>query len=275
MPGYVFFFLPSLSLLSPVYPSKYELTQLLQADAQSQVQQAQGAAVSVTQAALAVVGTFVGSSLLTILAFYLVLRHKQNRRRRSRELAISYPRQNDDGAGSFGGSETSFTQYATDIKVPRDPPPVMAGANRGSLGSVQDLNGGGSLIGNPPAAAKKTTAAAAAPAAYGLFPKTPSPAGSNRQQQQPDSPTSRYSADVVSQPLKQQPSLQQWLREGTVSPFGTLRRDGPAAGKSAMGGGPNWPFGKKPQGVGGVNAGGGGGKVMEPSRGLPLRDSGS
>ncbi|KAK0706383.1 hypothetical protein B0T26DRAFT_726382 [Lasiosphaeria miniovina] len=50
-------------------------------EANTQVQQAQGAALSVTQTALAVVGGVIGSSLLTVAAFVLVLRYRRRRRR--------------------------------------------------------------------------------------------------------------------------------------------------------------------------------------------------
>ncbi len=68
----------------------------IQTEANTQVQQAQGAAVSVTQAALAIVGAIIGSSLLTIVAFTLILRCRRIKRRKSRLAAsshnnISYP----------------------------------------------------------------------------------------------------------------------------------------------------------------------------------------
>ncbi|OBR06860.1 hypothetical protein CH63R_10980 [Colletotrichum higginsianum IMI 349063] len=70
-------------------------------DANIRIQQAQGTAVSVTQAALAVVGAIIGSSLLTILGFYLFTRYRRNKRRDQAATAaargfgreISYPRQ--------------------------------------------------------------------------------------------------------------------------------------------------------------------------------------
>lgn len=55
-----------------------------QNEAATQVQQAQGAALSVTQTALAVVGAIIGSSLLTVLGFVLILRRRRNKRRRLR-----------------------------------------------------------------------------------------------------------------------------------------------------------------------------------------------
>ncbi len=233
-----------------------------QADAATQVEQAQGAAVSVTQAALAVVGTFIGSSLLTIAVFYLFLRLRENRRRRSRAV-ISYPRKDSLE------SESSFRNFGTGAAAPVviNPPRVLAGASRASFGAVQDLDddrGGAVAVSLPPGPRKPPT--------WALFPKTPSPVLPPPRPREPESPTSRFSV--------QPPSLQQWLREGTVSPFGTLRKDAKAPG-------PNWPFAKKTmatgtgtssplaQGVGGVNASRGGlaGRVMEPNKGLPLRES--
>ncbi|KAH6622795.1 hypothetical protein F5144DRAFT_339301 [Chaetomium tenue] len=54
----------------------------LRDQANTQIQQAQGAALSVTQTALAVVGGIIGSSLLTGIVFVLVLRRKRNNKRR-------------------------------------------------------------------------------------------------------------------------------------------------------------------------------------------------
>ncbi|TKW59055.1 hypothetical protein CTA1_13356 [Colletotrichum tanaceti] len=50
-------------------------------DANLRIQQAQGTAVSVTEAALAVVGAIIGSCLLTILGLYLFMRYRRNKRR--------------------------------------------------------------------------------------------------------------------------------------------------------------------------------------------------
>ncbi|KAI8166509.1 hypothetical protein K4K50_008449 [Colletotrichum sp. SAR 10_71] len=67
-------------------------------DANLRVSQAQGAAVSVTQAALAVVGAIIGSSLLTILGFYIWTRYRRGKRKEAKERElrreISYPKQN-------------------------------------------------------------------------------------------------------------------------------------------------------------------------------------
>lgn len=52
--------------------------------------------MSITQAAAAIVATFIGSSLITVLAFWLVLRFKRERRRRSR-APVGQSRRVDDG----------------------------------------------------------------------------------------------------------------------------------------------------------------------------------
>jgi len=251
---------------------------LARADAQSQVNQAQGAAVSVTQAALAVVGTFIGSSLLTIVSFYLVLRLRQNRRRRRSQYPdISYPRK--PSTDERYGSRLSFGDngYPIDRKAPLTSPLPVATRNSGVA-----------LIGDPPAAGKKSTNQY-----LSLFPKTPStgdaaagPNGGVGMAQTIGSPSSsRYSGGPGegqrdshqngAASTKAAPSLQQWLNAGTVSPFGTLKK---GSNEAARGPSPSWPLDKKtggPQrGVGGVNAGGGGGgKVMRPGSRLPFRES--
>ncbi|EQB48207.1 hypothetical protein CGLO_12581 [Colletotrichum gloeosporioides Cg-14] len=58
-------------------------------DANLRVSQAQGAAVSVTQAALAVVGAIIGSSLLTILGFYIWTRYRRGKQHTHDDKRIS------------------------------------------------------------------------------------------------------------------------------------------------------------------------------------------
>ncbi|KAL1841687.1 hypothetical protein VTJ49DRAFT_6726 [Mycothermus thermophilus] len=52
-----------------------------QNEANTQIQQAQGQALTVTQTALAVVGGIIGSSLLTGVAFILIIRYRRNKRK--------------------------------------------------------------------------------------------------------------------------------------------------------------------------------------------------
>ncbi|TQN72855.1 hypothetical protein CSHISOI_01798 [Colletotrichum shisoi] len=96
-------------------------------DANTRIQQAQGTAVSVTQAALAIVGAIIGSSLLTILGFYLFRRYRRNKRRDQAATAatrggfgreIGYPRQDTlvttKGLALLNG-------YSQDVKQPMSP----------------------------------------------------------------------------------------------------------------------------------------------------------
>ncbi|KIH95154.1 hypothetical protein SPBR_03449 [Sporothrix brasiliensis 5110] len=360
---------------------------IARADAATQVQQAQGTAVSVTQAALAIVGAFVGSSLLTILAFYLVLRYKTNRkRRRTRLIAtrgeIGYPKQqggDGDGDGDGDGGNRGTYGYPIDLKDP--PRPSMTGANadgdgfdekRPEAAYIRGMSGRGAgttNTTNKPGAGAGAGAGGDVGAGFGfgafgsgsgssismtgglpqgpfgrkgsggannngnnngingrssfsLFPKTPTgetgpannavPASQQEQTQQPVVSPSIYatgtstmtntlnrSNTTTNNPTRAQPSLQQWLREGTVSPFATLKRDSRevrAAGNGSNGSTGNnaaaGPIGlasttggplerkqqqlrammKRSMGVGGVNAGGGG-RVMRPGGSLPLRDN--
>ncbi|CAK7203048.1 hypothetical protein SEUCBS139899_005777 [Sporothrix eucalyptigena] len=311
---------------------------IARADAATQVQQAQGTAVSVTQAALAIVGAFVGSSLLTILAFYLVLRYKTNRkRRRTRLIAtrgdIGYPKQlNDDndsdngGAygypidlkdpprrsiGGGGGDEASFEKpEAAYMRGSGGPPNLnkVQGEGGAGFGFAAFGSGSGSSMmagGAGEVAGRKDSVPVNGRSSFSLFPKTP-PTGEQGQQvtSQPAgapavSPsiyatgtsamtnTLSRAATTTNNPTRAQPSLQQWLREGTVSPFGTLKRDstgGAANNAAAAGAAANGSSGldrkqqqlrammKRSIGVGGVNAGGGS-RVMQPGGSLPLRDS--
>ncbi|KJR86807.1 uncharacterized protein SPSK_02351 [Sporothrix schenckii 1099-18] len=355
---------------------------IARADAATQVQQAQGTAVSVTQAALAIVGAFVGSSLLTILAFYLVLRYKSNRkRRRTRLIAtrgeIGYPKQQGGDGDGDGGNRGTYG-YPIDLKDP--PRPSMTGANaegdgfdekRPEAAYIRGMLGGSAGTTNKPGAGAGAGATAGADvgagfgfgafgsgsgssismagglpqgpfgrkgsggannngnnnsingrSSFSLFPKTPTgetgpannavPASQQEQPQQPVVSPSIYatgtstmtntlnrSNTTTNNPTRAQPSLQQWLREGTVSPFATLKRDSRevrAAGNGSSGSTGNnaaaGPIGlastaggplerkqqqlrammKRSMGVGGVNAGGGG-RVMRPGGSLPLRDN--
>lgn len=118
-----------------------EVTNLSQNEANTQLQQAQGAALSVTQTALAVVGGIIGSSLLTIACFLLILRHRRKKRRQARHSRggsvdssekpiIGYPNVAGDSrsiaskkeyAASDNGSSSSST-YSTDDSGFRFPP---------------------------------------------------------------------------------------------------------------------------------------------------------
>ncbi|KAJ2893388.1 hypothetical protein MKZ38_008726 [Zalerion maritima] len=87
----------------------------VRAEASNQIHQAQGAVVSVTQAALGIVGAIIGSSILSILTFYLILRYRKQKRKEraekdyNRKPAIGYPQ-----PSPYNGLEpSSFTAPPT------------------------------------------------------------------------------------------------------------------------------------------------------------------
>ncbi|KAB5586182.1 hypothetical protein GE09DRAFT_56491 [Coniochaeta sp. 2T2.1] len=232
------------SAASLVQAAKADAT-AVRSEADTRVLEAQGAAVSVTQAALAIVGAIIGSSLITIFAFVMVLRYKRRRRyRRSLAAAarregggsISYPGpqgSSNDMAGSYGKSS-----YPVDIK----PPEPTIQPQRVGFAKAIGANRASFRLAEPP---KRNLN-------YSVFP---------RSSQQPKdveagglSPTSEYSVDNEKKEALRQskmdspPSLEKWLRVGTnVSPFGTLN----VISSSTGGGGgqarknANWPFGRK------------------------------
>jgi hypothetical protein len=235
--------------------------------------------VSVTQAALAVVGAIIGSSLLTIVAFALVLRYRRTKLRQA-EVAASTTRSNigypalmgSSNAGSGVGYEPSA--YETSYGMPpktamtmnsngfpmdiKEPLPVlnrtntvMSGANprprnnsgAGGMGGGPDnerITGVGyatSDYGPPP---QTTRTAYANPeekefqlrdppkSKLSLFPRkmdepSPPPAGPLPRPPQGSGPRSPKSTSPQQRGSKAfPPSLDTWLRAGTVSPFGTL-----------------------------------------------------
>ncbi|KAK0613603.1 hypothetical protein B0T14DRAFT_569633 [Immersiella caudata] len=248
------------SAASLVQKAQAEAT-AVRGEASSQVQQAQGAALSVTQTALAVVGGIIGSSLLTVAAFFLILRYRRNKRSASRtNNTIGYPdlkgsSSNATGGGRIGGGyisddaesvySTDANGYRRDIKTPmpiavrtslnsRAPTPGIGyavsyytpkGAASGPIKSSNNNNGNNSntssmsgttagfQLGDPP---KKQ---------FTLFPKTtstvdlstPTTGGSGRGT--PQMTLQRTSKGFVT-------SLDAWIRAGTVSPFGTLKKEG-------------------------------------------------
>ena len=224
---------------------------IAQNEADTQVQQAQGAAVSVTQAALAIVGAIIGSSLLTIVGFTLVLRYRRIKRRKSRLEAssrdnISYPAlaQTSNagyGPGAFGGGAAANAYgFPFDLKEPpraapsgplglqRNPEVRISRSSSSSSASGRGMGGVGFATSDyGPQAARVTsgdrefTLKDAPKGKLSLFPRAQ------------DSPQPSASTLAAGSPQSQArgskifpPSLDTWLRAGTVSPFGTLQKDG-------------------------------------------------
>ena len=279
------------------------------ADAATQVQKAQGTAVSVTQAAVGIVGTFFGSSLLTIGAFYLILRYKGKQKRRRTQLIAARGTETETG---FAKPDDGAYGYPVDLKNPPPRKPVGGGAayndtygdekrrpssdyrpreDRDSSGdagygfAMFGLAGSaGELVGSGKAPVREVKVVSRAPAVITNANVSPSIYNTGRTGM---SGTLTRAATTTNNPTRPAPSLQQWLSAGTVSPFGTLQRadtaretsDKSTIGQAITSG--DSPVDRRQQqlramatrsmGVGGVNAGGGS-RVMQPGSSLPLRD---
>lgn len=272
--------------------------------------------MSVTQAALAVVGTFVGSVLLTVIIFILVLRFRDKRRRLNRR-SLGYPRDvklQDPPAGAYGsragpGNSDIDIDDDDDDETRRNDGRGVYGrdsqqSSRYSRDSMQQQSAAGPgfgsvAFGNPPSRRKDTVTSTGGVGgkvnSFSLFPKTPTPrglsgsaigiaVGSRDTQDMTQTAAAVGTADVFTMARasttsdlnleRPPPSLQQWLRQGTVSPFGTPRRDGlETRGNKETD--TSWPFERtqqKPQTTLKQPVGGPG-KVMRPGGPLPLRDA--
>ncbi|KAK1754633.1 hypothetical protein QBC47DRAFT_403048 [Echria macrotheca] len=277
------------SAASVVQKAQAEAT-AVRSEASNQVQQAQGAALSVTQTALAVVGGIIGSSLITVALFVLILRYRRNKRRTRlgmRTPNISYPdlkgsSDNAVGGGRIGGYAASDAEstYSTDdngFRPDVKEPPAVAVRGSVSLGPGGGTNGRGTpgvgyaLSYYGPKDTNKTninpmsgtTAAAATTAAPGrdggefqlgnppkgkftLFPRSSSKedlvgspqsglsttmtsssggSGGSRGSSTPQMRLQRTSRGFV-------PTLETWIRAGTVSPFATVKKGASAAAGS-------------------------------------------
>ncbi|KAK1772343.1 hypothetical protein QBC33DRAFT_510217 [Phialemonium atrogriseum] len=232
---------------SMVQAAKADAT-AVRAEADNKILQAQGTAVSVTQAAVAVVGATVGSSLLTIGAVVLVLRYKRNRKRRRSALSrrattIGYPAfaGSSSGANYYepGAYETRAGDgFGADVKEPL--PTAVPAASRVSVaptaigyatsGSPGGDGGAGFHLRTPPRGK------------FTLFPRDKDEflAGGSRGTSPDgggggDDDTAGPGEKRVSKFLP--PSLDTWLRAGTVSPFGAISKNSPSPGKAQ-----NWPL---------------------------------
>lgn len=197
--------------------------------------QAQGTAVSVTQAALAIVGAVIGSSLLTIAAFIFVLRFKRRRRdRRSMAAArdAGRPAREETGSGAGGGQSND---YSVNVKEPE--PAVQT--QRVGFATTIGANRASFRLRSPPKGK------------YSIFPRT---RGETKRDEEAVSPTSEYSVgnekeiaqgEARRSTMDSPPSLDKWLRAATnVSPFGTLNvSESEKAKKQIIG--KNWPLGQK------------------------------
>jgi hypothetical protein len=179
------------------------------------------------------VGAIVGSSLLTIAAFVMVLRYKRRRRNRQSLLAagpksINHPTSADVNGGNGGYEKIS---YGVDIKQPE--PAVQT--QRVGFAAVIGANRASFHLRTPPKGK------------YRVFPKSKGATVKDEEAGAVESPTSEYSVDnEKAKPqrgskMESPPSLDKWLRVGTnVSPFGTL--NAVAGGQQKKPVGSNWPL---------------------------------
>ncbi|KAK2056112.1 hypothetical protein LY76DRAFT_164386 [Colletotrichum caudatum] len=185
------------SAIASATQSANAMVQSARNDADSRVQQAQGTAVSVTQAALAIVGAIVGSSLLTILCFYLLIRYRRNKRRARTARGLgrenNYPAQDSPVATRGLAMDAGYPQ---DVKRPVSPtrPETARTTGSGGMGyaftsfgdgslnfsrtttvisSTAPQTGGMELKKEPSVTRKPIPQSLKKPAAFNLFPSTP------------------------------------------------------------------------------------------------------
>ncbi|KAH8899705.1 hypothetical protein GQ53DRAFT_741885 [Thozetella sp. PMI_491] len=222
-------------------------------EATTQVQQAQGTAVSVTQAALAIVGAIIGSSLVTILTFTLILRYRRIKRRQSRLAAssrnnISYPALSKTSNAGYGPSmyESNFNNNGFPVDVKEPPRAAGVGgpmglqrsnttSSDGSVPTAPRVGYASSDYGSVPEANpnqdREFKLNEAPKGKFTLFPRPqddPQPTASTMNSTSPKPRGSKIFP----------PSLDTWLRAGTVSPFGTLQKSQNNTNKS------DWPMKK-------------------------------
>lgn len=239
-----------------------------QGQATNQVQEAQGAALSVTQTALAVVGGIVGSSLLTVAAFFLIMRYRRSKREKSggatRGTNIGYPdlknsSSNLTGGGRIGGGynsddaesvySTDANGYRADLKTPQ-PIAVRTSLNPGINGrgtpgigyavSFYAPKVASTIVNNNKSSMSGTTATTANSGGFqladppkkqfSLFPKSNEKGDLSSPDASPGDGRGTPQMTLQRTSKGFVTSLDAWIRAGTVSPFATLKRS-PTGGK--------------------------------------------
>ncbi|KAH9204338.1 hypothetical protein DL95DRAFT_529306 [Leptodontidium sp. 2 PMI_412] len=158
------------------------------AQASDQVQESRTAAVTATQAALAIVGSIIASTLITILIYFLVIRHKRIAKRKSR------------------GKKSPNNDYSLDPKFPiSDQAGTTIAASNSSVKFNESREG-------PPTNAS---------ASFSLFPKVSEKseeAGAVKTTTVPWNPSKPPKAPTLA------PTLGSWLKlQDAVSPFGPIK----------------------------------------------------
>jgi hypothetical protein len=159
----------------------------------------QTAAVTATQAALAIVGSIIASTLITILIYFLIIRHKKLAKKRS-----NVQRSPRDGAGG----------YSSDPKFP------VSDEVGTTIAASQSSNYDGTARGAP----------SGNRASFSLFPKSSSIEKS--------SSSAVKTTSVPWNPSKppRAPTLGSWLKVQEVSPFGPINLPINDKAKSPLGG---------------------------------------
>jgi hypothetical protein len=108
------------------------------------VSASQTAAVTATQAALAIVGSIIASTLITILIYFLVIRHQREAKRRSREQGLSlgtnysadpkFPPSDQNGT-TIAASQSNYPQ-TSDGAMSRPPVSFSQLQNAGEKSSI-------------------------------------------------------------------------------------------------------------------------------------------
>ncbi|KAH7348390.1 hypothetical protein BKA65DRAFT_259826 [Rhexocercosporidium sp. MPI-PUGE-AT-0058] len=158
------------------------------AQAGDQVQESRTAAVTATQAALAIVGSIIASTLITILIYFLVIRHKRIAKRKSR------------------GTKSPNNDYSSEPKFPiSDQVGTTVAASNSSIKFNETRNG-------PPTGTS---------ASFSLFPKISDKAdeaGAVKTTVVPWNPSKPPKAPTLA------PTLGSWLKlQDGVSPFGPIK----------------------------------------------------
>ncbi|KAL1864731.1 hypothetical protein Daus18300_007533 [Diaporthe australafricana] len=246
-------------LSSKVGEAQAQIT-LANNQAQNQVQQAQGTAVSITQAALAIVGTFIGSSLLTVLIVWLIIRHKRKQKDRAAapmNTGVSSYYGGGPGAEAYGSiardvKDMMLSPASGTTKIGSEPARSMGGSRGNDMvtrgygrekeGGMTEAGGGGGRGGpgdvqigyarstnyrerkapklSEPPPSRKKDS----PAADGMAtPRTPKYEVFPRVTKSPSAPPPGANRRPRSS-IQPDYNLQEWLQTTTVSPFGTLER---------------------------------------------------
>ncbi|KAH8805535.1 hypothetical protein F5884DRAFT_755102 [Xylogone sp. PMI_703] len=171
------------------------------ADASQQVKASQVQAVTATQAAVAIVGSIIASSLLSILIFYLISRRQKKKKKARKAQLLRSP---DTSSRDLVSPQADYQP---------EPKPSFSAEGESTLVPSQS---------NPPTR-DTILESSTAQNSFSLFPKPPS--GKNGQSNQRDSEIKTTSVSWNPANPPKVPALSSWLKlqSETVSPFGPIQ----------------------------------------------------